>query len=171
MDDDRLLLKIKAERKLREKLKRVKYEKNEAIKNLSEIVKSAYQQRDAATSALSTLQAENEKLRAELEQVKRERYCATGWSNALRLRWRPTVERLENDPHTRDAQERKRLGAAHCGAGRHAGKDRAENRRGNKGRNQDQQQGRAADLQNGDQERAADAVKGENSDGKKGQAE
>ena len=31
---------------------------------------------DEAAAALSTLQAENEKLRAELEQVKRERYVA-----------------------------------------------------------------------------------------------
>ena len=35
--------------------------------------------KDAAT-ALSTLQAENEKLRAELEQVKRERDAAVSWA-------------------------------------------------------------------------------------------
>ena len=35
---------------------------------------------DNAATALSTLQAENEKLRAELEQVKRERDAAVSWA-------------------------------------------------------------------------------------------
>ena len=35
---------------------------------------------DKAATAISTLQAENEKLRAELEQVKRERDAAVSWA-------------------------------------------------------------------------------------------